>query len=207
MRIIRLIVAVSLAAKLVVLGTWWAASAVQAEAPAAQKADAGLPKQLLEQSAGFRELLEAVAERNRQLDEREQKVAAREAGLSSLEETVSQEVARLEALTGAPPAPVAAGKGAPPAPRPKPGAKPGTAGQAAADDRVVEITRIFETMKPEEAAPILDKVDDGTLRAVLGRMKERQIGAILAAMDRERAVSLTKLLAGTGGGDPDDGTP
>ncbi|MCW5893757.1 MAG: hypothetical protein KIT14_24855 [bacterium] len=198
MRIIRLIVAVSLTAKLVVLGTWWAASVVQAEAPARQKAEAGLPKELLEQSAGFREMLSAVAERNRQLDEREQKLAAREAGLASLEQTVSQEVARLESLTGAPsPADAAAPAGA----RPKPGAKPAgtttSAASPAAEERVVEITRIFETMKAEEAAGILDKVDDDTLRAVLGRMKERQIGAILAAMSRERAVALTKLLAGT----------
>lgn len=211
MRILRLIVAVSLAAKLVVLGTWWTASVVLAEAPAAQRADAGLPKQLLEQSAGFREMLNAVAERNRQLDEREQKLAAREAGLAALEQTVTQEVARLEALTGAPPEPSAPGTpGARPKPaatRPpaKPGAAKPTTTTAADEERVIEITRIFETMKAEEAAGILDKADDATLHAVLGRMKERQIGAILAAMNREKAVALTKLLAGTRGlGDAGD---
>lgn len=197
MRIIRLIVAGSLAVKLVVLGTWWAASVVQAEGPAAARSDAGLPPELLEQSAGFREMLSAVAQRSRELDEREQKLAAREAGLSALEQTVSQEVARLEALTGAAEPAPGGSAGA----RPKPGAKPAgkttAAAGTASEERVVEITRIFETMKAEEAAGILDKVDDETLRAVLGRMKERQIGAILAAMDRERAVALTKLLAGT----------
>jgi flagellar motility protein MotE (MotC chaperone) len=50
-------------------------------------------------------------------------------------------------------------------------------------------------MRPEDAAPILDRLDDATARSVLGCMKERQIGAILAAMAKDRAVALTKLLA------------
>jgi flagellar motility protein MotE (MotC chaperone) len=204
MRILRLIVAVSLAAKLVVLGTWWTASVVLAEAPAGQRPDAGLPKQLLEQSAGFREMLNAVAERSRELDERERKLAAREAGLASLEQTVAEEVARLEALTGVAPEPAPAA-GAPAA-RPKPGVPAKASSPMANEERVIEITRIFETMKAEEAAGILDKADDATLEAVLGRMKERQIGAILAAMNREKAVALTKLLAGTRGlGESGDG--
>jgi len=50
-------------------------------------------------------------------------------------------------------------------------------------------------MRPEEAAPLIDRLDDATARMVLAGMKERQIGAILAVMTKERAVALTKLLA------------
>ena len=55
-----------------------------------------------------------------------------------------------------------------------------------------------------EAAPILDKMDDSTVKGILGTMKERQIGAILAAMNRDRAVAVTKVLAG---GAPAPATP
>jgi flagellar motility protein MotE (MotC chaperone) len=51
-------------------------------------------------------------------------------------------------------------------------------------------------MRAEDAAPILDRLGDGTLRSVLGRMRERQAGALLAAMTPERAVAVTKAFAG-----------
>ena len=103
---------------------------------------------------------------------------ARAAAVDALEKTVAEEVARLEALVG--------GKGAPATEA----AAPAAAGVAA------DITKIYESMKAEEAAPILDRLDDATATAILGRMKQKQIGAILAAMNRDRAVALTKALAG-----------
>lgn len=57
------------------------------------------------------------------------------------------------------------------------------------------LTKIYETMKPEEAGPILDRLDAPTLIAIVGRMKERPLGAILAAMNRDRAVTVTQALA------------
>jgi hypothetical protein len=53
-------------------------------------------------------------------------------------------------------------------------------------------------MRPEEAAQILDQLDDETLRVVFARMEPKQIGSIVAAMSRERAVAFTKTLAGDG---------
>jgi len=60
------------------------------------------------------------------------------------------------------------------------------------------VTRIYENMRPEEAAQILDQLDDETLRVVFARMEPKQIGAIVAAMSRERAVAFTKTLAADG---------
>ena len=60
------------------------------------------------------------------------------------------------------------------------------------------VTRIYENMRPEEAAQILDQLDDETLRVVFARMEPKQIGSIVAAMSRERAVAFTKTLAGDG---------
>ncbi len=60
----------------------------------------------------------------------------------------------------------------------------------------VAVTKVYQTMRPEEAAPIIDRLDDATVTRIFGCMKEKQIGAILAAMNRERAVAITRALAG-----------
>ena len=175
MKVGRVLVLMSLAFKVIVLGTWWwgtAGAAYAAKAEAA--AGAALPSDLVARSRGFRDLLEAVRQRGSDLEQREQTVAARESALKTLEKTLAGEVTRLEALTktdgGTPGAPSAAG---------------------------VPVTKVYESMKPDEAGPIFDKLDDQVALGILSRMKERQIGAILAAMNRDRAVVMTRLLAET----------
>ena len=182
MRVIKGLVLLGLAFKVMVLGLWCWDSVAHAERqtkPTDAVAETALvPSDLLARSRGFHDLLDAVRQRGQELDEREQAVKARAAAVDALEKTVAEEVARLEALVG--------GKGAPATEATAPAA----AGVAA------DITKIYESMKAEEAAPILDRLDDATATAILGRMKQKQIGAILAAMNRDRAVALTKALAG-----------
>ena len=182
MRVIKGLVLLGLAFKVMVLGLWCWDSVAHAERqtkPTDAVAETALvPSDLLARSRGFHDLLDAVRQRGQELDEREQAVKARAAAVDALEKTVAEEVARLEALVG--------GKGAPATAA----AAPAAAGVAA------DITKIYESMKAEEAAPILDRLDDATATAILGRMKQKQIGAILAAMNRDRAVALTKALAG-----------
>ena len=60
----------------------------------------------------------------------------------------------------------------------------------------VAVTKIYQSMRPEEAAPIIDRLDDATATRIFGCMREKQVGAILGAMNRERAVAVTKALAG-----------
>ena len=73
-----------------------------------------------------------------------------------------------------------------------------TTGRGGSPPPAPTLPRIYATMKPEEAGPILDLLDDVTVKGILGKMKERQVGALLAAMNRDRAVALTKALAETG---------
>jgi flagellar motility protein MotE (MotC chaperone) len=182
MRVIKGVVLLAFGIKVMVLGLWCWDSVAHAERPTkgadAVSETALVPADLLARSRGFHDLLDAVRQRGQELDEREQAVKARAAAVDALEKTVAEEVARLEALVG--------GKGG-----------PAPAGEAAAAPAVAaDITKIYESMKAEEAAPILDRLDDETAKAILGRMKQKQIGAILAAMNRDRAVALTKALAG-----------
>jgi len=153
-----------------ILGGWWAARA--AATGAEPKSEA--PAIVGAGDEGFRKLLDEVRRRTAELDQREREVTERAAALESLEEAVA------ESLAG------------------------GTAHAAA--DVVGDgscrlrggVTRIYENMRPEEAAQILDQLDDETLRVVFARMEPKQIGSIVAAMSRERAVAFTKTLAGDG---------
>lgn len=212
MKMLRTLVTVSLVIKIAVLGTWWAgnvrassSSAEAAPAAAAEAGASGASTDVMERSRGFRDVLDAVAKRNAELDAREQALAAREAGLAALEATLAEQLARLEGAA-APAAGAARPAKAPAAGRPA--AKPATAAaKAGAEGPPPEVTRVYELMKPDEAAPILDKLDDATLRVVLGRMKEKQVGALLAAMNRERAVAFTKMLATGAAGDDAPSAP
>ena len=183
MRWIRLWFVASLLAKAIVLVAWWWISVADADragaAEASSSGEAAVPSELLAKSRGFRELLEAVQQRGADLDRREQEMAARETALRAIEQTLGQGGAPV--VEGKPPAPTAAG----------------TPEEAAPCS--VAVTKIYQNMKPEEAAPILDRLDDATTKAIFACMKEKQIGALLAAMNKDRAVALTKALAGMPG--------
>jgi flagellar motility protein MotE (MotC chaperone) len=61
----------------------------------------------------------------------------------------------------------------------------------------VTVGKIYQSMSPEDAAAILDRLDDATAMSIFAGMRERQIAAILALMDHDRAVALTRALAGS----------
>jgi flagellar motility protein MotE (MotC chaperone) len=155
-----------------VLGGWWASRA------AATGTDAR-PRPATIASAdddAFRRLLEDVQRRGVQLDQRERELAERSAALESLEEAVAESLTGLQSKEAA-----AAGS---------------STGSATGSCRLHGgVTRIYESMRPEEAAQILDQLDDETLRVVFARMEAKQVAAIMASMSRERAVAFTKTLA------------
>lgn len=205
MRIVRMVVLAGLVLKSVLLGTllWEPMSQAVGEAqgvarpeqegPRAEKtaaAEVPLSPELLVQARGFRTLLEGIATRKAELETREKALALREESLRGLEKTVGEQVARLEGalkaegVRGGGPVTGVSGAG-------------GTRGAAPAPGG---LSKIYESMKAEESAPIVEKMDDATIKEILGPMKEKQIGAILAAMSRDRAVAVTKLLAANPGG-------
>ncbi|CAK0777518.1 flagellar protein FlbB [Azospirillaceae bacterium] len=68
-----------------------------------------------------------------------------------------------------------------------------------ADDRqkaqMESLVKIYETMKPKEAARIFEALDQPILLSVIERMKEVKTAAILAAMDPIKAKEVTSALA------------
>jgi hypothetical protein len=61
--------------------------------------------------------------------------------------------------------------------------------------RIGKLARLYGGMKPEEAVPILDQLDDATVIAILGKMEEEQASKIMAQMDAQRAARLSKTMA------------
>lgn len=61
--------------------------------------------------------------------------------------------------------------------------------------RIESLVKIYEGMKPKDAARIFDTLDLDVLLSVMSRMSERRLSPILAAMNPERARTITIMLA------------
>ena len=69
---------------------------------------------------------------------------------------------------------------------------------AAERKRVSKLARLYNEMKPQEAADIMNDLDDDMIIAILQRMDEGQSAKILAKFDPEKSARLTKIMyAGT----------
>lgn len=72
--------------------------------------------------------------------------------------------------------------------------------QAAEKKRIGKLSRLYNEMKPDEAAKILTALDDEMLISILQKMDESQVSQILAneAFGADRAADITrKMYAGT----------
>lgn len=61
--------------------------------------------------------------------------------------------------------------------------------------RIASLVKIYEGMKPKEAARIFDTLDLDVLMSVTSKMSERKLAPVLAAMNPERAKTVTIMLA------------
>jgi hypothetical protein len=61
--------------------------------------------------------------------------------------------------------------------------------------QLIALVKMYENMKPADAAKIFEELDRRILADVAGGMKPAKVGAILAAMNTAKAQELTALLA------------
>lgn len=127
-------------------------------------------------SAAERQLLEDLRARRLTLDAREQEIAAREAVLTAAERRLSQRVEELSAMQT----------------------------RLEALDRVARereeanwnnLVRIYENMRPRDAARIFNELEMPVLLEVVARMKQRAVAPILAGMEPALAQKVTAELA------------
>lgn len=67
--------------------------------------------------------------------------------------------------------------------------------QEQADKQFASLVKVYETMKAKDAARIFERLDLKVQQAVASKMKEQKMAAILAAMDPDKAKTLTMELA------------
>ena len=66
--------------------------------------------------------------------------------------------------------------------------------EAAERKRVSKLARLYNEMKPQEAADIINDLDDDITIAILQRMDEGQSAKVLAKLDPEKSARLTKIM-------------
>lgn len=122
------------------------------------------------------EVLQSLSRRRAELDKREQTLSAREALLTAAEQEVDRKITELNKLRTE--LETLLGKQ-----------------QSMEEERILSLVKIYENMKPKEAADIFNTLDMDILLAVVSRMAERKSSPILANMNTERARLLTIRLA------------
>lgn len=136
----------------------------------------GLPADPLEMSDQEIELLQALAERREQIEARAAEVEQRAALLSAAESRIEEKIGRLEGLQ-----------------------KQIEALLVQYDDQeekqLQSLVKIYEAMKPKDAARIFEELEMDVLLSVIERMKERKSAPVLAEMKAERAQEITLELA------------
>jgi flagellar motility protein MotE (MotC chaperone) len=122
------------------------------------------------------ELLQQLAERRAELDKRAAEMSQREILLQAAETRIDEKIAKLAALEKE---------------------IGGIVDKQNDEDaaRVKSLVKIYETMKPHDAARIFEQLDMAVLLNVVEHMKERNAAPILASMDPARARAVTLALA------------
>lgn len=137
-------------------------------------------------SAAERALLLDLRQRKKTLDQREAALAAREAALDAAERRIAGRVDELKTLEQRLIALDAERK-------------------QHQESSWAGLVKLYETMRPRDAATIFNDLDMNVVLPVVDRMKEAKAAAILAAMQPEKARQITTQLAAmrtheTGGG-------
>lgn len=120
-------------------------------------------------------LLASIKRRQKELDDREEELKAREERLEIVKKDIDARIRELEKVRSEIEA--FAGKL-----------------DAADNDSVKRLVKIYETMNPEEAAPRLEKLDTKLAVQILSTMREKNAARILEFVKVERSVALSQLL-------------
>lgn len=121
-------------------------------------------------------VLQSLSKRREQLEQRERNLDQREKLLQAAEKKVDEKVAEMEKL--------------------RQEIETLLAKQTKMqDDRLAQLVKIYENMKPKDAANIFNEMPTDVLLGIFDKMSERKIAPILAAMDTARARDISARIA------------
>jgi flagellar motility protein MotE (MotC chaperone) len=122
------------------------------------------------------QILQSLAQRRGELDKRSSEIDQREALLQAAEQRINEKIAKLDEMKKAIDASF-------------------KKEDQQDDSKLLSLVKIYQTMKPKEAARIFEQLDLPVLLDVMERMKEAKTAPILAAMDPAKAKAVTLALA------------
>lgn len=122
------------------------------------------------------ELLQSLADRRRELEERERTLVQREGLLAAAEHRIEQKIGELNGIKSEIEDLI-------------------RKYDEQEEEQLSGLVKIYETMKPKDAAKIFDALDMEILLQVIERMKASKTAPVLAAMTPERAKEVTARIA------------
>jgi len=123
--------------------------------------------------------LEALAKRRAELDKRAEEIREREIVLEATEKRVDEKIARLREIE-------------------RSIESANKQRDAEEEARIKSLVKIYEAMKPKEAARVFEQLEMPVLLTVLEGMKELKSAPILAAMEPGKVKAVTVALAARG---------
>jgi flagellar motility protein MotE (MotC chaperone) len=123
-------------------------------------------------------ILQQLSDRHAQLDQQAADLSQREALLQAAEKRVDDKIAKLADMQ-------------------KAIADADAKRQSEEDARTKSLVKVYETMKPADAAQILEQLDMPVALTLIGHMKESKTAPVLAAMSPAKAKAITTALAAT----------
>ncbi len=158
--------------------------AAQAQQPAPTPAATPAPAPPDANAEAERALLESLRARRQDIDRRAEELAQRELLIQAAERRVQQRVDEMRALQTRL-----------------------EAETRARDQReeagIRQLVRVYEAMRPRDAAAILDELEMPVLLQVIDRMRDAKAAPVLAAMRPDRARAVTAELSRLRGRQPD----
>lgn len=121
-------------------------------------------------------VLQALGERRGEIESREQELEARERMLAVAEQRIDQKIAELAELQARIEDLLAAY-------------------DEQEEEQLMSLVKVYETMRPKDAAVIFDQLEMDTLLAIISRMSNIRSAPILGRMDPLRAQEVTEELA------------
>ena len=161
------------------LSSWWPVNTVYATPSGAAETgetakEATATKEVLVPE-GEKGLLAAINRRQNELDAREKDVRLREERLGLMKKDIDDKIAELNRVR-------------------KDIAAFAERIDAANNERVKKLVKIYEAMNPEEAAPRIEKLETETAVQILTVMTEKKAAKILEFMNVERSAALSQSL-------------
>lgn len=122
------------------------------------------------------QVLESLAERRREIEARARDLDMREKLLAAAEKRLDEKIAKLKELRDSIESMFASA-------------------DAENEAQIASLVKMYERMKPKDAARIFDKLDLKVLIEVVDRMKEAKAALVLAKMNVDKARTVTLALA------------